>query len=58
MKDQDAYDVRDLEFLDSVGGHIALAIERRAAEDASTQERINLPIVVLTQPVAYLGVRF
>jgi two-component system, cell cycle sensor histidine kinase and response regulator CckA len=29
-----AYDERDLEFLDSVGGHIALAIERRSAEDA------------------------
>lgn len=29
-----AYDLRDLEFLDSVGGHIALAIERRRAEDA------------------------
>ena len=28
-----AYDIRDLEFLDSVGGHIALAIERRRAED-------------------------
>ncbi len=29
-----AYDQRDLEFLNSVGGHIALAIERRRAEDA------------------------
>jgi two-component system cell cycle sensor histidine kinase/response regulator CckA len=29
-----AYDIRDLEFLDSVGGHIALAIERRSSEDA------------------------
>ena len=29
-----AYDNRDLEFLDSVGGHIALAIERRSSEDA------------------------
>jgi PAS domain S-box-containing protein len=28
------YDERDLEFLDSVGGHIALAIERRSSEDA------------------------
>ena len=32
--DETAYDQRDLEFLDSVGGHIALAIERRRAEDA------------------------
>lgn len=30
----DAYDQRDLEFLDSVGGHIALAIERRRSEEA------------------------
>jgi two-component system, cell cycle sensor histidine kinase and response regulator CckA len=29
-----AYDQRDLEFIDSVGGHIALAIERRRAEEA------------------------
>ncbi len=33
-QNEKAYDVRDLEFLDSVGGHIALAIERRSAEDA------------------------
>jgi len=31
---ENAYDLRDLEFLSSVGGHIALAIERRRAEDA------------------------
>jgi two-component system cell cycle sensor histidine kinase/response regulator CckA len=31
---ENAYDIRDLEFLSSVGGHIALAIERRRAEDA------------------------
>jgi len=29
-----AYDKRDLEFVSSVGGHIALAIERRRSEDA------------------------
>ena len=33
-ENENAYDVRDLEFLISVGGHIALAIERRRAEDA------------------------
>jgi two-component system, cell cycle sensor histidine kinase and response regulator CckA len=33
-QNEKAYDVRDLEFLDSVGGHIALAIERRSSEDA------------------------
>jgi two-component system cell cycle sensor histidine kinase/response regulator CckA len=31
---ENAYDIRDLEFLSSVGGHIALAIERRRSEDA------------------------
>ena len=33
-QNESAYDVRDLEFLDSVGGHIALAIERRRSEEA------------------------
>ncbi|MHB8503844.1 MAG: response regulator, partial [Candidatus Acidiferrales bacterium] len=33
-KHESAYDMRDLEFLDSVGGHIALAIERRRSEEA------------------------
>ncbi len=31
---ENVYDTRDLEFLDSVGGTIALAIDRRRAEDA------------------------
>jgi two-component system cell cycle sensor histidine kinase/response regulator CckA len=33
-ENENAYDIRDLEFLSSVGGHIALAIERRRSEDA------------------------
>ena len=33
-ENENAYDIRDLEFLDSVGGHIALAIERRRSEEA------------------------
>jgi len=33
-EDENAYDQRDLEFLSSVGGHIALAIERRRSEEA------------------------
>ena len=33
-QNENAYDIRDLEFLDSVGGHIALAIERRRSEEA------------------------
>ncbi len=32
-QNESAYDMRDLEFLDSVGGHIALAIERRRSEE-------------------------
>jgi len=32
-QNENAYDARDLEFLSSVGGHIALAIERRRSED-------------------------
>ena len=32
-QNEHAYDRRDLEFLESVGGHIALAIERRRAEE-------------------------
>ena len=31
-RNENAFDLRDLEFLDSVGGHIALAIERRRGE--------------------------
>jgi two-component system, cell cycle sensor histidine kinase and response regulator CckA len=33
-QNENAYDTRDLEFLSSVGGHIALAIERRRSEVA------------------------
>jgi PAS domain S-box-containing protein len=33
-QNEHAYDMRDLEFLDSVGAHIALAIERRRSEEA------------------------
>ena len=36
-----AYDMRDLEFLDSVGGHIALAIERRRSEDELRRNEIG-----------------
>ena len=32
-EDENAYDQRDLEFMESVGGHIALAIERRRSEE-------------------------
>jgi PAS domain S-box-containing protein len=33
-QNENEYDTRDLEFLSSVGGHIALAIERRRSEEA------------------------
>jgi PAS domain S-box-containing protein len=33
-QNENAYDRRDLEFLESVGGHIALAIDRRRSEEA------------------------
>src|SRR5712672_2768406 len=33
-QNENAYDIRDLEFLGSVGGQIAVAIERRRSEDA------------------------
>ena len=52
---QDAYDVRDLEFLDSVGGHIALAIERRAAEDALRKSESTFRLLFSHNPL-YLGV--
>jgi two-component system cell cycle sensor histidine kinase/response regulator CckA len=32
-QNENAYDQRDLEFMESVGGHIALAIERRRADE-------------------------
>lgn len=33
-QNENAYDRRDLEFMESIGGHIALAIERRRSEEA------------------------
>src|ERR1700730_9652947 len=48
---QEAYDVRDLEFLDSVGGHIALAIERRAAEDALRQSESTFRLLFSHNPL-------
>src|ERR1700674_926438 len=43
-ENKNAYDTRDLEFLSSVGGHIALAIERRRAEVAlrKNEEMVRL----------------
>ncbi len=46
-----AYDVRDLEFLDSVGGHIALAIERRRAEDELRRNESMLRLLFEHNPL-------
>ncbi len=50
-EDQSAYDIRDLEFLDSVGGHIALAIERRAAEDALRKSETTFRLLFSHNPL-------
>jgi len=48
---EDAYDQRDLEFLDSVGGHIALAIERRRAEDALRKSEFMFRLLFAHTPL-------
>jgi two-component system, cell cycle sensor histidine kinase and response regulator CckA len=50
-ENHNAYDIRDLEFLDSVGGHIALAIERRAAEDALRQSESTFRLLFAHNPL-------
>ncbi len=50
-EDEDAYDIRNLEFLDSVGGHIALAIERREAEDALRQSESTFRLLFSHNPL-------
>jgi len=46
-----AYDQRDLEFLDSVGGHIALAIERRRAEEELRKSESMLSLLFENNPL-------
>ena len=48
---ESAYDQRDLEFLDSVGGHIALAIERRRAEDALSKSESMFRLLFAHNPL-------
>jgi PAS domain S-box-containing protein len=48
---ENAYDQRDLEFLDSVGGHIALAIERRRAEDALSKSASMFRLLFAHNPL-------
>jgi two-component system cell cycle sensor histidine kinase/response regulator CckA len=50
-ENQNAYDQRDLEFLDSVGGHIALAIERRAWEDALRKSESTFRLLFAHNPL-------
>ena len=50
-RNPNAYDLRDLEFLDSVGGHIALAIERRRAEDELRRSESMLRLLFEHNPL-------
>src|SRR5260221_7064369 len=51
-QNQHAYDQRDLEFLDSVGGHIALAIERRQAEEELRKSESMLSLLFEHNPLS------
>ncbi len=50
-ENENAYDVRDLNFLDSVGGTIALAIERRRSEDALRQNESMFRLLFAHNPL-------
>src|SRR5271170_6386664 len=50
-QNENAYDQRDLEFLDSVGGHIALAIERRRAEEALRKSEAEFRLLFEHNPL-------
>jgi PAS domain S-box-containing protein len=49
-EDENAYTGRDLEFLASVGGQIALAIERKQAEDALRKQQQEQQIIFNSAP--------
>jgi two-component system cell cycle sensor histidine kinase/response regulator CckA len=51
-QNENAYDQRDLEFLDSVGGHIALAIERRRAEEELRKSESMLSLLFEHNPLS------
>jgi two-component system cell cycle sensor histidine kinase/response regulator CckA len=51
-QNENAYDQRDLEFLESVGGHIALAIERRRAEEQLRRNESILRLLFEQNPLA------
>jgi two-component system, cell cycle sensor histidine kinase and response regulator CckA len=50
-QNENAYDLRDLEFLESVGGHIALAIERRRAEEELRKNESMLRLLFQNNPL-------
>jgi PAS domain S-box-containing protein len=47
---ENAYSQRDIEFLDSVGGQIALAIERKRAEEARRENEARLRVLIEQLP--------
>jgi PAS domain S-box-containing protein len=50
-QNENAYDQRDLEFMESVGAHIALAIERRRAEDELRKNESMLRLLFEYNPL-------
>jgi two-component system cell cycle sensor histidine kinase/response regulator CckA len=50
-QNENAYAMRDLEFLDSVGGHIALAIDRRRSEDALLKSESMFRLLFANNPL-------
>jgi PAS domain S-box-containing protein len=50
-QNESAYDARDLEFLESVGGHIALAIDRRRAEEALRKSESMFRLLFANSPL-------
>jgi PAS domain S-box-containing protein len=46
----DAYSTRDLEFIDSIGGQIAMAIERKRSEDALRASDVRLRALIEQLP--------
>jgi two-component system, cell cycle sensor histidine kinase and response regulator CckA len=50
-QNENAYEYRDVEFLESVGGHIALAIERRRAEEELRKNESMLRLLFEYNPL-------